>query len=98
MMMERTADAGGGGDDKKGGGNPAMKDYVKAGLEKAFGALTVQESSFIHCGIMHEQTSDGIKMHQQHYVKQLNSMDTTGINPDKPEPLTVVQQSAYLSL
>ena len=85
-------------DDKKGGGTEAMKAYVRAGLEKAFGSLTVQESSFIHCGIMHEQTSDGIKMHQQHYVKQLNSMDTTGINPDKPEALNAVQQSAYLSL
>ena len=85
-------------DDKKGGGNEDMKAFVRSGLEKAFGTLTVQESSFIHCGIMHEQTPTGIKMHQQHYVKQLNKMDTTGINPDKPEALTAVQQSAYLSL
>ena len=75
-----------------------MKAHVRAGLEKAFGALTVQESSFIHCGITHEQTPEGIKMHQQHYVQQLNSCDTTGINAEKPEPLTSIQQSSYLSL
>ena len=57
-------------DDKKGGGDKATTAFVRAGLEKAFGALTVQEHNFIHCGIQHEQNEHGIKIHQQHYVKQ----------------------------
>ena len=85
-------------DDKKGGGRDDVCARVKAGLEKAFGALTVQESNFVHCGIKHEQTEFGIKMHQQDYVQQLNLLDTTGVTPDTVSKLTEVQQTAYLSL
>ena len=34
-------------DDKKGGGIPEVRKRVQEGLEKAFGALTVQETNFL---------------------------------------------------
>ena len=56
--------------DKKGGGEPEITAFVREGLEKAFGALTIQETNFIHGGIQCEQSELGIKIHRQQYVKQ----------------------------
>jgi hypothetical protein len=48
---------------------------------------------------MHEQTPEGIVMHQHHYVKQLNLLDMTGVDPDNLDmSCSEAQHSAYLSL
>jgi hypothetical protein len=68
-------------DDKKGAGEQPTKKLVKQGLEKLFGKVKEQVGMFEHCGIMHEQTPEGIVMHQHHYVKQLNLLDMQALTP-----------------
>jgi hypothetical protein len=86
-------------DDKKGAGEPALKSVLKQGLEKLFGTIKEQTGCFEHCGIMHEQTETGIKMHQSHYVKQLHVLDMSGIDVSRPgQAVTSAQHASYMSL
>ena len=68
-------------DDLKGGGEQETVRKVQKSLEQNFGALKIQESSFEHCGIQHLQSSDckTIRIHQNHYVEQLQAMDITAV-------------------
>jgi hypothetical protein len=86
-------------DDKKGAGTDECRNRVKQGLEKAFGTLKEQTKNFEHCGILHEQTSEGIYLHQQHYVKQLHNLSVHEIKGLEPTTrLTEQQQKMFSSV
>ena len=86
-------------DDKLGAGQDESSK-VKQALEKMFGKIKEQVGTFEHCGIMHEQdmATGTVVMHQQHYVKQLNTLDMSCVDMNKQEqPCTEQQHAAYLS-
>jgi hypothetical protein len=86
-------------DDKKGAGEEKVRQKVKQGLEKAFGKLKEQVKTFEHCGILHEQSDGKIIQHQNHYVKQLNTVNLSeykGLEPG--QLLTEKQKHLYSSI
>ena len=64
-------------DDLKGGGEPSCCERVMKILEEAFGKMKMQYGTFECIGIMHEQDpkTKQIWTHQQHYVKQLKTIN-----------------------
>jgi hypothetical protein len=58
-----------------------------------------QIGDFEHCGIMHVQHDNIITLHQDHYVRQLHTLDMVGIDANQPtQALNSKQHAAYLSL
>ena len=87
-------------DDLKGAAvEPQAKRILKV-LEDSFGKLKVQMRVFEHCGIKHEQSADNetVKLHQNHYVSQLQPMDLSTVNVAANKPLDEQQTAEYLSL
>ena len=85
-------------DDLKGGGVPAQVKHILALLTSAFGDLTLKHKVFEHCGLKHEQASDlsVIRLHQNHYVAQLQKLDVAGLTPETI--LNASQIADFLSL
>ena len=76
-------------DDLKITGIPSEAEALIKALEEAFDALKVERGVFTHCGLQHEQSSNGdIKVHQEEYISKILPMGATaGKFVDKMEPL-----------
>ena len=85
-------------DDLKGCGHDGQVTKILNLLASAFGKLKTSYRQFEHCGIKHEQSEDNatIRIHQNHYVVQLQRMETA--NAAAEAALTTVQESDFLSL
>eukprot|EP00973_Karenia_brevis_P089153 12363116-Karenia_brevis.AAC.1 len=87
-------------DDLKGGATKYWYHKLCAHLESKLGKLTRKENHFEHCGIMHEQRADmSIFTHQQHYVRELKTIDLTHYKGKSPHTqLDEHHSSLYCSL
>jgi hypothetical protein len=87
-------------DDLKITGIPSILEKTIKDLTGMFGELKIHRGDFEHCGIQHHQHADmSITMDQNHYVKNLQLIDVTGIDPSNgSQPLSASQHADYLSL
>ena len=68
-------------DDLKGGGKEETVRKVQKSLEREVGALKIQLISFKHCVFSTCSLATTIRIHQNHYVEQLQAMDLTAVAP-----------------
>ena len=87
-------------DDLKITGIPSIIEKTIKDLTAMFGDLKIHRGDFEHCGIQHHQHEDmSITMDQNHYVKNLQLIDVTGIDAsDGSKLLNASQHADYLSL
>ena len=87
-------------DDLKITGIPQVIEKTIKDLTGMFGDLKIQRGDFEHCGILHHQHEDmSITMDQNHYVKNLQLIDVTGIDAaDGKKFLSTAQHADFLSL
>jgi hypothetical protein len=86
-------------DDLKGCGVDTKIRQILDVLEKAFGSLKTTRRSFVHCGIVHEQSVDNrkIRLHQNDYVAQLQAMTVPPLKLGN-KALDVREVADFLSL
>jgi len=84
-------------DDFKMAASEEVSDGFMDALEEEFGPLTRQKRRFEHCGIWHEQLQDRVECSQDHYVKQLRTIDMPKGSPEYQE-VDEATQASYWSL
>ena len=86
-------------DDLKGASTRPVALKLLSHIERAVGACTKEWNKFVHVGIEHEQTKDGIYCHQETYAAQLRPIDSklwSGMDTEALANETL--SSLYLSL
>ena len=85
-------------DDLKGAATKEIADKLLKHIESKVGKCTQEYRNFVHTGIEHEQSDEGIYCHQAKYVEQLRPIDSSvwsGLSPDAAAPEELV--SMYMS-
>ena len=88
-------------DDVKGTGERSVMNHILQHLTSKFGQLKTTWNVFEHCGLKHERdlTAGTLKIHQEHYVKQLKLQEAGPLlSVAASTPLNVLQIAQFLSL
>ncbi len=86
-------------DDLKGTAKRKVAESLLSYMESKLGSCTVAWQCFVHTGIQHSMSADGVYCHQEDYAKQLQMADVSSIKGvDEGTPLTAELSAVYLSL